>query len=75
MAIKQSLGIMEEITDLRTVWGNEAKDFTPWLAENIKLLGDTLDLSLSITEQESPVGNFSLDILAHDDNSNADVVI
>ena len=28
-----SLGKLEEITDLRSVWPHEAIDFTPWLAE------------------------------------------
>lgn len=33
----QKLAILEEVTDLRTVWPHEALDFTPWLAENLQI--------------------------------------
>lgn len=29
MAVKKKLGSIHQITDLREVWGNESKDFTP----------------------------------------------
>ncbi len=75
MAIKKELGAIEEITDLRSVWDNEAQDFTPWVAENIELLGNALDLNLNVIERESAVGRFSLDILAQDEDTEAYVVI
>lgn len=75
MSIKAQLGCMYQITDIRTVWPNEATDFTPWLAENIELLNGATGLSLEVVEQESPVGSFSLDILAQDSNSDAYAVI
>ena len=31
--------------DLRKIWAHEAHVFTPWLAENIKLLSDALGVS------------------------------
>lgn len=49
---------------VRRKWKNEALDFTPWLAKNLDLLGETLSLKLEKVRLEEPVGPFSLDILA-----------
>ncbi|KJS11851.1 MAG: hypothetical protein VR67_11765 [Peptococcaceae bacterium BRH_c8a] len=35
------LGILEEV-DPRRIWSNEARDFTPWLKENIGQLAQVL---------------------------------
>ena len=35
-----NLGVLEEVTDLRSIWPREAHDFTPWLASNIGHLGN-----------------------------------
>ena len=75
MGTKIKLGSMQQITDLRSVWANEAHDFTPWLAENIDLLNEATGLSLEVVEQESQVGSFSLDILAQDPETEAFAVI
>ncbi|MBO6609344.1 DUF4268 domain-containing protein [Altererythrobacter sp.] len=57
--------------DLRTEWGSEPRDFTPWLAreENIALLGETLNMSLEVEQEEQAVGRFSADILCKDTGS------
>ena len=34
-----NLGNIQQVS-LREVWPNEARDFTPWLAENIDKLGN-----------------------------------
>ncbi len=62
------LGKMTKIEDLRMVWPNEPLDFTKWLAEeeNLSLLGDTIGLELKLERQESPVGDFKVDIYAKD---------
>lgn len=71
------LGKLEEIRDLRTVWPHEALDFTPWLAkdENITLLGDALDLDITVDETESSVGDFHVDILASETGTDRKIII
>jgi hypothetical protein len=65
-----ALGRLEKV-DLRTAWPSESGDFTPWLAqpENLKLLGETIDLELELESQERAVGPFSADILCRDTSS------
>ncbi len=62
--------------NLREAWPNEARDFTPWLAENIALLGAELDLSLerAQTEVTLPVAG-RVDIRARNARTGGSVVI
>lgn len=62
---------------LRDVWPNEATDFTKWLGrkENLDLLGDEIGIELEPVETESPVGSFSVDVLAKDSASGRPVII
>ena len=59
---------------LRKVWPHEAHHFTPWLAENIDVLNNVIDLSLSIVEREQAAGDFSSDLVAKDESSNLVVI-
>jgi len=52
--------------DARRVWTNEASEFTPWLSQNLERLSEAIGMDLELKSVESPVGGFSLDILAHD---------
>jgi hypothetical protein len=58
------LGKLEKV-DLKTIWENEAYNFTPWLAqkENLELLGDAIGIELELEAQEKNVGPFRADIL------------
>ena len=70
----EHLGTLKRL-DPRQVWSNEASDFTPWLAEHLSVLGEALGFDLELKTQEAPVGDFSLDLLAHDLNRDRLVVI
>lgn len=63
--------------DLRTIWQNEASNFTPWLAqeENLALLGDTIGLELELEAVEKFVGPFRADIVCKDTLTDAWVLI
>lgn len=63
--------------DLRTVWRNEATDFTRWLAlpENLKVLGDTVGMVINPVQVEANVGRYSLDILAEEEGSERKIII
>lgn len=54
-----------QVVDLREVWNDEAKDFTPWLAlqPHLDLLGESIGLELELSEQEAAVGDFAADLL------------
>ena len=70
------LGKLKEV-DIRSVWSHEQYDFSKWLAteENIKELGDTLNLSLTDVETEKFVGNYRCDILSKDEITGKAVLI
>ncbi|MCY3588780.1 MAG: DUF4268 domain-containing protein [Chloroflexi bacterium] len=63
---KQKLGEVEDVP-LRKVFDDEPNDFTPWLAKNLELLGNVMDLNLAWSETEGRVGALSVDIVAESD--------
>ena len=60
--------------ELREVWPHEARDFTPWLAENVDVLNNEIDLSLSIVAREQAAGDFSVDLVAEDESGNPVII-
>jgi len=76
MTTVQPLGRFDQ-RSLRQIWPDEAGHFTPWLAEpeNLKLLGQALDLGELQNEQtEIRVGDFRIDILATDSEGNPVII-
>lgn len=71
---ERGLGVLKEV-DPRTVWVNEARDFTPWLKENIDLLAQVLGMDLEIDEIEGPVGDFAVDLIGRIVGSDQTIVI
>ena len=67
--IKQKLGKIKQV-DLKDVFEKEDKDFTPWLNENLNILGEKLNIDIIDSNVEENVGNFSCDITARDSDSN-----
>lgn len=70
----RQLGKLKRL-DPGEVWANEAKDFTPWLRDNIDLLCDALGVELEITESEGEVGDFYADLVGREVESGRVVVI
>ena len=71
-----SLGKLERV-ELRTVWNNEATDFTPWLSkpENLEALSETLGMDLETTGTEQSVGAYRADLICKDAFSGNAVLI
>ena len=70
---EEKIGRLRRVS-LREVWPHEAHDFTPWLEENIDVLNNAIDLSLSIVEREQTVGDFSVDLVAEDESGNPVII-
>ncbi len=70
----EPLGKLEHV-DPRKLWNREAQDFTPWIKENIAVLGEALGLDLELPSTEVPVGDFACDIGARETGSNRTVII
>ena len=70
------LGRLEKV-ELRDFFKDEARDFTPWLAEenNLELLGETLGLDIELEDTEVRIGKFSADIVGLDRSSNRTIII
>ena len=62
-----ALGRLEKV-DLRDVWTDEARDFTPWLAQagNLSALAEAIGIDLELEGTEQNVGPFNADILCKD---------
>ncbi|MDO9044336.1 MAG: DUF4268 domain-containing protein [Methanobacteriaceae archaeon] len=71
---KLNFASIEEIP-LKSHFKREDKDFTPWLQENIQLLGEAIGIDILDAETEIPIGNYRLDILANESGTNRKIAI
>jgi RecB family endonuclease NucS len=51
----------------REVFKHEAYDFTKWLEENLDVLNEALDITLTNAEREATASDFSVDLVAEDE--------
>jgi len=59
---------------LREVWKHEALDFTRWLEDNLDVLNEVIEVTLSGAEREQSAGTFSVDLVAEDEAGNPAVI-
>lgn len=65
-----------ESVNLRTAWPDEARDFTPWLAKRLHLLGEALGMELELAKTEVSLPQAGrVDIIAQQVHTGAKVVI
>jgi hypothetical protein len=69
----KSIGKLERV-HLREVWRHEALDFTQWLEENIDTLNTALGLNLINVDREQAAGDFSVDLVAEDENGGTVII-
>lgn len=72
--MEQKLSKIEKV-DLRNIWKKEDKEFTPWLKENIDLLSEKLGIEIIDAQTEEKIGDFRLDIIGKDANTNKFVAV
>ena len=70
----QKLGTIKKV-DLRNIWKKEDKEFTPWLKENIESLSEKLAIEIIDIQTEENIGDFKLDIIGKDANSNKFIAV
>lgn len=70
------LGRLKEV-DIRKLWAHEQYNFYNWLAkeDNIDLLNDTVDLTLTDIDKEVYVGSYRCDLVAVDETTGVKIII
>lgn len=68
------LGTLNKVSP-RKKWNNEARDFTPWLANNIDKLNEAIGIEMEVENTEVAVGPYSADVLARDTGTGEYIVI
>lgn len=59
----------------RDVWAHEARDFSPWLLQNVDVLSDLLGMDLVLDIAEHPIGGFALDLMGRDLSDDSVVIV
>lgn len=72
--MKKDLGKIKKV-DLRSIFADEARDFTPWLLDNVSMLSEKIGIDIANVKKEHDVGDFSCDITAEDENTGDKIII
>ncbi len=64
-----------ELEDIRRIWPHEEKDLSPWIADNVDRLNESLGLQIEIEGREEYVHGFRLDLAGTDASSQIPVII
>ena len=67
------LGRLERL-DLKSFWGEQLPDLTPWFLQNIDLLSETLGIDITPMEQEINVDTGAFNVLGADANGRPIVI-
>ncbi|MCL2182798.1 MAG: DUF4268 domain-containing protein [Chitinispirillia bacterium] len=72
----KTLGKFQKV-ELRDFWEDEARDFTPWLAqdENIEILSEAIGIDIEIEGKEVPAGSYKVDLVGRDISNNKKIII
>ena len=60
---------------VREMWEDEARDFTPWLADHADLLGEAVGMDLLHERTEAAVGRYSADLIFREVSADRLVVV
>ena len=66
---------MLQTVSVQDVWRSEARDFTPWLEENINILAERLGKELEVLPPEKKkLDGYEVDIIARDEDGNKVII-
>lgn len=70
-------GKLKLISNIKTIWKDEEKEFSPFVADNIDLLSDAIKIPIDkeSVRKEVPCGKYWLDIIAKEENTDNIIVI
>ena len=76
MSENNKLGKIRRV-EIREIFKDEARDFTPWLAmeANLALLSEEIGVDIKLLEVEANVGRFNVDILAEEEGTGRKIII
>jgi Domain of unknown function (DUF4268) len=63
-----------EAVPLRELWKHEERGFSAWLETNLETLSDAIGVTLSNPQRELLAGNFQVDLVAEDEDSDRVII-